>query len=92
MIRYLHNYEAQADEESRLIYALDKFLAELNIHADNGYTDKMLKVTRETKEAYKRPKIAAHPLIADFYEDLCRFCRIKEEIEQATEEKLNATV
>jgi len=91
MIDYLIAYNNQDDEESRFIYALDKFLAELNIYEDNGYTDILLGVSRSAKEAYKKPKIAEHPFILNLYEEFCRFCRVREEYGYSPKENVDAT-
>jgi 5'-deoxynucleotidase YfbR-like HD superfamily hydrolase len=74
MFECLEAYESQQDEESRFVYALDKFLSDLNIYEDGGRTNMMLRVTLEEQMAYKRPRVAAHPKILEFYDEFCRFC------------------
>ena len=66
--RSIHAYESRADEESRFIYALDKFIAILNIAQDQGRTNHRLGVTLDAEEAYKRPKIAQHSFVLKLYE------------------------
>lgn len=91
MIQALRDYEAQEDEESRFIYALDKFLAEMNIYEDNDYTDITLGVSRQMKEDYKKPRIGKHPFLAELYEEFCRFCKVREEYGFAPKKKTGAT-
>jgi hypothetical protein len=55
------------------VYALDKFVAELNIFEDNGRTNKTLGLTLEEKIAYKRPRIAKDPLLLKYYDEFCEF-------------------
>ncbi len=73
LLRSIRLYEDRADEEARLVYALDKFLAEVNIYLDKGYTDKHLGVTLRAKIESKRPKIASHPLILELYDELLEY-------------------
>jgi len=75
MIKSMLGYEELADEESRFVYALDKFLACLNIHEDGGRTNLKLKVTKEAEQAYKWPRIAKHPELLLFYDAFCKFCK-----------------
>jgi 5'-deoxynucleotidase YfbR-like HD superfamily hydrolase len=70
MVERMQVYLERTDEESRFVYALDKLVAEMNIYADDGRTNQILRVTREMSEAYKRPRTAFHPLIKQLYEEL----------------------
>ena len=64
----IHAYNDQADPESRFIYALDKFLASLNILDDNGRTNLLLGTTLREHDEYKRPRVANDPLMSKLYE------------------------
>lgn len=80
MIAYLEWYEKQIDEESRFIYALDKFLSDLNIFEDKGRTNIELGVTFDEQVAYKRPRIAAHPFLLTMYDQFVAFCAQRPEL------------
>lgn len=67
-LTFLEAYEKQEDEESRFVYALDKFLSDLNIYIDNGRTNNMLRITRAEQIAYKRPRIEAFPPLLEMYD------------------------
>lgn len=64
----LHAYERLEDEESRFVYALDKFLSDLNIYEDQGRTNHKLGITQEEHIGYKRPRIAEHPFVLKVYD------------------------
>lgn len=68
-------YERKADEESRFVYALDKFIADLNIFEDNGRTNILLGVTYEKKIAYKRHRIAEYPFLLELFDEFCKYCK-----------------
>lgn len=70
LIREMEEYDAQTDEESRYIYALDKLLAEMNIATDDGRTNHKLGVTLETLDLYKRPRIGRHAYVLKLYDEL----------------------
>lgn len=70
LVHRIARYRLQNDEESRFIYALDKLLAQLNIYADGGRTSQILQTTRDDIIAYKRPRVAKHPVVADLFEEL----------------------
>lgn len=80
MFFFLTRYERGADEESRFVNALDKFVAELNIYDDNGRTDKRLQLTLAEKVNYKRPRIAVHPPTLTFYDAFTQFCEHRPEL------------
>jgi 5'-deoxynucleotidase YfbR-like HD superfamily hydrolase len=67
-VELIHAYNAQADPESRFIYALDKFIASLNIVQDDGRTNLLLGTTLREHDEYKRPRVAADPFISRLYE------------------------
>ncbi len=69
LVAHLDAYEAQADEESRFVYAMDKFVAEMNVVQDGGRANKLLGVDIETLDLYKRPRIARHPFVLALYEE-----------------------
>ena len=75
MIEALYAYEAQEDEESKFVYALDKLISEINIYQDAGRTDKTLRVTLEEKSLYKREKVARHVKILELHDELMAYMR-----------------
>lgn len=79
LIMHMTGYEKRDKEESRFVYALDKFLASLNIHEDEGRTNLLLKVTQAMEAAYKRSRIAEHPGVLELYDAFCEFCKDKPE-------------
>lgn len=76
VVKWIEAYEAQEDEESQFVYALDKLLSELNIFEDNGRTDKTLGLTLADKIPFKRPRIAKHPLLLKYYDEMCEFMQL----------------
>lgn len=68
LIRYMDAYEAQADEESRFVYAMDKLVSEINVSQDDGRTNKLLGLDIKTLDLYKRPRIAKHPFVLKLYD------------------------
>lgn len=91
LLKNIHAYEKQADEESRFVNALDKFLAELNIFEDNGRTDLRLQLSLDEKIAYKRPRIASHPFLLELYDEFCKFCEHRPELFFQPEQLKTAT-
>lgn len=71
----LLSYELRDTEEKRLVYSLDKLLANVNVYLDNGYTDKRLGLTIEQVEEYKRDKIAEHPLVLALHDEIVAYVR-----------------
>lgn len=80
MVAHLERYETLEDEESRFVYALDKFLSDLNIFEDDGRTNLELGITFEATIAYKRPRIAKHPIVHEMYEKFIAFCAQRPEL------------
>ncbi len=73
------------DEESRFVYALDKFLSVLNIFEDSGRTNIELGITFDEQVAYKRPRIAQHSFLLSLYDKFVAFCAQRPELHyQAT--------
>jgi len=70
MVAILEVYNRQGDEEGRFIYALDKFVACLNIVQDKGRTNLLHRITLEDALAYKRPRVARHPVVRLLYAEL----------------------
>lgn len=70
LVQRITEYNAQADEESRFVYALDKLLSEMNIVRDGGRANHKLGLSLETLDLYKRPRIARHPVALELYEEL----------------------
>lgn len=70
----LRAYQLQIDEEARFVYALDKLLATMMVLADNGRNWKEKGLAFEeysaTADERLRPKIAAHPLVLKWYDEL----------------------
>ncbi len=79
LVKRMEEYNAQADEESRFIYALDKLLAEMNIARDGGRTNHKLEVSLETCDLYKRPRIARHQVVLELYDELFKTLLVREE-------------
>lgn len=77
LIQNIDAYMAQDDEVSRFVSAMDKLLAILNVYLDGGRSWRILKVTIETMDLYKRPRIAAHAFVLEVYEAL--FARMSAE-------------
>lgn len=80
MIEFILDYENQADEESRFVYALDKFLSDLNIYEDGGRTNIDLEITLKKQSAYKRPRIRKHPFLLELYDDFVAFCEYRPDV------------
>lgn len=80
MIEQIRAYERREDEESRFVYALDKFVADLNILEDEGRTNLLLGVTFDEKVAYKRPRIAEHELLVELFDEFCEYCSARPEL------------
>jgi 5'-deoxynucleotidase YfbR-like HD superfamily hydrolase len=74
-VQSLLSYEQRDSEEKRLVYSLDKLLAEANVYIDGGYTDKRLGLTLDQVEAYKRHKIAEHPLVLELHDEIIAYVR-----------------
>jgi 5'-deoxynucleotidase YfbR-like HD superfamily hydrolase len=63
-------YRKQEDEESRLVYGLDKVLPVINIIMDGGRSWKREETTLEKLVANKRSKVNSHPISAALWEDI----------------------
>lgn len=74
-IAALHEYEASGDEEKRLVYSLDKLLANVNVYLDDGYCDKRTRTTLDASIASKRHKIAEHELVLRLHDEIVAFIR-----------------
>ena len=70
----LRAYQMQIDDEARFVYALDKLLATMMVVDDNGRNWKENGLTFKGYAARAnerlRPKIAAHPLVLKWYDEL----------------------
>lgn len=69
----IHQYEAQEDEESRFVYALDKLLAVIMIVETEGYFWKQNGISfdqhiEKVKEMLN--KVSAHPVVYQWYREL----------------------
>ena len=65
-------YEAQADEEARFVYSLDKFVSLILIYVSGGLFWQHEGITFEqhlAKVDEIRPKIAKHPVVLQWYDD-----------------------
>ena len=69
LVERMESYNAQTDEESRFVYAMDKLLAEINIALDGGRANIRLGVSIETMDLYKRPRVSRHPFVLELYEE-----------------------
>ncbi len=67
IIAEMEKYVLQHDEEDLFVCALDKFLADMNIFLDEGYTNHHLRVTAEMKWEYKSKRVAVHKDVAKWY-------------------------
>ena len=67
IVAEMERYALQDDEEDLFVCALDKFLADMNIFLDEGYTNRYLEVTAEKKWAYKSRRVAVHKDVAKWY-------------------------
>jgi 5'-deoxynucleotidase YfbR-like HD superfamily hydrolase len=74
-VTHLTSYTPRDTEEKRLVYSLDKLIAEANIFIDGGYTDKRLGLTLDEIEGYKRHKIAEHPLVLELHDEIVAYVR-----------------
>ena len=64
----IQGYEHLVDEESRLVYALDKILPPTNIYLDGGRTWRELGITQEMIAKAKADKVAVSPVIRKYWE------------------------
>jgi hypothetical protein len=67
VVGMMARYELQSDEESCFVCALDKFVSEVNIFLDEGYTNHFLEVTPEEVHTYKSKRVAVHEDVARWY-------------------------
>jgi putative hydrolase of HD superfamily len=71
--RAIEEYEEQADEESRFVYALDKLLAVIMIVEKDGYFWKSEGISFEEhreKAVDMMKKVSAHPIVLQWYQEL----------------------
>lgn len=70
MLELIEKYEEKYDEESKFIYALDKFLALLNIYTEESKLHLEHKVTFEKWYELKGKKIVASKYVDDIYKSM----------------------
>lgn len=70
MLEIIEHYEERHDEESKFVYALDKIIAPINIYLDGGRTWKKRGLGFDDLLNNKIPKVAAHPEVAKYFEQL----------------------
>ena len=70
MIDDIEIYERHDTPESAFIYALDKIMPIFQIYIADGYTWKHKSITVEMLDSKKRSKVAASPVIKDYYQQL----------------------
>ncbi len=70
LMEVIDAFDAQADDESMFIYALDKVLADINITQDSGKTNIVLGADLPTVDLYKRQRVRRHPRVLEWYEEL----------------------
>lgn len=70
MTDLIEQYEKREDEESQFVYALDKLIPPINIYLDGGKTWNEHKITFEQIIENKTPKVAAHPEIKKYFDQL----------------------
>jgi putative hydrolase of HD superfamily len=75
----IETYEKREDEESRFIYALDKLQPMLHGLMDEGHRWREMGVTLAMAIENKQPKVAAHPHVAAWYEELVVILRERQE-------------
>ncbi len=63
----IQGYEHLVDEESKLVYALDKVLPPTNIYLDGGKSWREMGVTREMIAKAKADKVAVSPVIQKYW-------------------------
>lgn len=64
----IQGYEHLVDEESKLVYALDKILPPTNIYIDGGKTWHELGITYEMIAKAKADKVAVSPVIKKYWD------------------------
>lgn len=74
----IEGYVKREDPESRFVYALDKILPLLLIHADNGRSWKEHGVTLEMLISNKTPKVALSPEIQPYFDELVAMLKQEE--------------
>ena len=67
-------YRRQDTPEAKFVSAMDKFLSSLNVADDYGKANKILGVTLTEHHAYKGPKCAVDPTVAELYRLLHEHC------------------
>jgi 5'-deoxynucleotidase YfbR-like HD superfamily hydrolase len=72
---WIERYDSKVDEESMLVYSLEKLVTEINIYLDNGRSDKAQEVTLERKLAHLRPRISLHPLVLEHFDALMEYIK-----------------
>lgn len=72
MLEVIEQYEHRLDEESKFVYALDKIIAPINIYLDGGRTWKKRGLGFEDLLNNKKPKVAAHPEVAKYFDQLAQ--------------------
>lgn len=78
----IHEYETLGSEEARLVYALDKLLAVLMLAKGNGHFWKSHGITFEAhyqRYCVKRPQVAQHPTILEWYDEVHRELEARKE-------------
>jgi beta-galactosidase beta subunit len=67
MIQAIRDYENQANEEARFVYALDKVMPVILNIVNEGHGWQKHKISFEQMHATKKDKVKAHPEIHDYY-------------------------
>ena len=68
--KLIHEYEERKNDESRFIYALDKFQPTLNIYSDGGRSWRRGGVSLAMIIDFKREKIAEIPVLKGYFDEL----------------------
>lgn len=66
----IERYEKREDEESKLVYALDKIMPILNIYLEDGHSWRKFGVKVDDVIKYKKDKIAESPTIQKYFDML----------------------
>ena len=66
--KIIRAYERREDEESKLVYALDKMMPILNIYLEKGYSWKLYNVSIDDVVLYKKDKIAESKVVKKYFD------------------------
>ncbi len=70
LLKAMDEYEAGDDEESKLICALEKILAVINIYQDDGRTWQKLEIKLDEALDFQERRLSKHPLVSELWQEL----------------------